>query len=126
MDATLQQLTIYDALAELEREQPLGMSRIGDGPELGMTLLQPLFAHGWTLQQPVLAFAGDVPPGGRLELVFDDDMHCIDAYVKPRNERRTPQQLASTSIFCECLIETTTVNGACVVCHRPKQPSPTG
>lgn len=65
MDATLQQLTIYDALAELEREaadEPIGMSRLGAGPELGMTLLQPLLLRGWSLQQPVRAFAG----GGQL------------------------------------------------------------
>lgn len=61
MGATLQQLTIYDVLAELEREavdEPIGMSRLGAGPELGMTLLQPLLMRGWTLHEPVTAFAG--------------------------------------------------------------------
>jgi hypothetical protein len=61
LDATLQQLTIYDVLAELEREpadEPIGMSRLGAGPELGMTLLQPLLMRGWTLLPPVVAFAG--------------------------------------------------------------------
>jgi hypothetical protein len=34
------------------------MSRIGEGPELGMTLLQPLLMKGWALHEPVTAFAG--------------------------------------------------------------------
>lgn len=53
MDA---QLTIYDVLDELDR-QPRGMRRLGDGPELGMLLLQPLVARGWRLHR-VPAFAG--------------------------------------------------------------------
>jgi hypothetical protein len=34
------------------------MSRIGAGVELGETLLRPLLMRGWTLHEPVEAFAG--------------------------------------------------------------------
>jgi hypothetical protein len=57
------QLTIYDALAELERQEDeqLGMRRLGDGPELGALLLMPLIARGWRLHR-VRAFAGSPHP----------------------------------------------------------------
>jgi hypothetical protein len=53
------QLTIFDALDELERQQVQqgGMRRLGDGPEMGMLLLQPLLTRGWRLHR-VPAFAG--------------------------------------------------------------------
>jgi hypothetical protein len=34
------------------------MSRVGEGLELGMTLLQPLLLRGWTLHEPTNAFGG--------------------------------------------------------------------
>jgi len=44
------QLTIYDELDDLEaREDTLRL--LGEGPELGMALLQPLFARGWRLHR---------------------------------------------------------------------------
>jgi len=53
------QLTIFDALDELEREQVQqdGMRRLGDGPELGDLLLMPLRAKGWRLRK-TRAFGG--------------------------------------------------------------------
>jgi hypothetical protein len=54
------QLTIYDVLAELERAHDAAaeLPRLGEGPELGLLLLQPLFARGWRLQKPVTALGG--------------------------------------------------------------------
>jgi hypothetical protein len=55
------QLTIYDELDDLEeREDTLRL--LGDGPELGMALLQPLFIRGWRLHR-VRSFTGS---GGHL------------------------------------------------------------
>jgi hypothetical protein len=76
----------------------------------------------------VLAIAVDLPAGGRLELVFDEDLRCVEAFKKPRHERIGANALASTSIFCSCLINTSTVtdgggNDVCVVCRRTKRPS---
>jgi len=50
------QLTIYDELDDLEaREDTLRL--LGDGPELGLALLQPLFLRGWRLHR-VRPFTG--------------------------------------------------------------------
>lgn len=57
MDA---QLTIFDALDELDR-QDAGMRRLGAGPELGMVLLMPLTARGWRLHR-VRTFGGSPHP----------------------------------------------------------------
>lgn len=54
------QLTIFDEFDrfhELDRDRD-GLRRLGDGPELGMALLQPLFARGWQLHR-VVPFAGE-------------------------------------------------------------------
>jgi len=45
------------------------MSRIGDGLELGMTLLQPLLMRGWKLHERT-AFAG----GGRTLFILANDL----------------------------------------------------
>lgn len=70
-----------------------------------------------------LARAVEVPAGGRLELVFDDDMRCVDAYIKPRNERRTPRELEATSIFCSCITRPSVLHGRCIVCGLPQRPA---
>ncbi len=52
------QLTIFDVLDEVEASPP-GLSRLGDGPELGMALLQPLLVRGWRLHRaPAFAAPG--------------------------------------------------------------------
>ena len=43
-----EQLSIFDVLEELDAEQA-ELRRLGDGIELGMALLQPLFVRGWRL-----------------------------------------------------------------------------
>lgn len=53
----LDQLTIYDELDDLE-ERADTLRLLGDGPELGLTLLQPLFARGWRLHRTT-TFAGE-------------------------------------------------------------------
>jgi hypothetical protein len=50
------QLSIYDELDDREeREDTLRL--LGDGPELGLALLRPLFMRGWSLHRSG-AFAG--------------------------------------------------------------------
>jgi hypothetical protein len=49
------QLTIFDVLDE-PGDEPL--RRLGDGPELGKILLQPLILKGWQLER-VRRFAGE-------------------------------------------------------------------
>lgn len=71
----------------------------------------------------VLGAAVDVPASGRLELVYDESRRCTDAWIKPRNERRTPDELKNTTVFCSCLINTSVVKGRCVICGRAKRPA---
>ena len=58
------QLTIFN---ELDRDRGT-LRRLGDGPELGMALLEPLFASGWKLHR-VRPFAGE--PGWLFILTND-------------------------------------------------------
>lgn len=50
------QLTIFDALEEFDAEQG-ELRRLGEGIELSMALLEPLFVRGWRLHE-TRAFAG--------------------------------------------------------------------
>lgn len=52
----LAQLTIYDELDDLEARADT-LRLLGEGPELGMALLQPLFMRGWRLHR-VRPFTG--------------------------------------------------------------------
>lgn len=58
------QLTIYDELDDLE-ERADTLRLLGDGPELGLAILQPLFTRGWRLHRAE-AFAG----GGRVLFIL--------------------------------------------------------
>lgn len=52
----LAQLTIYDELDDLEARADT-LRLLGEGPELGMVLLQPLFMRGWRLHR-IRSFSG--------------------------------------------------------------------
>jgi hypothetical protein len=57
-----------------------------------MAAITPDPSTGRQLAEDLAALA-NVPPGGRLELIYDDNLRLVDVFVKPRNTRINPRLL---------------------------------